>query len=197
MADSQPTSQPQQPGLAQCLLDEHYDRVYRYAYHLSGAQHSAEDIAQEVFLRAVKSAHQLRQPEAAVGWLLAITRNEFARWCRGQSAVVQEPIEREAPASDSVGVLEDYEWIHLAMQQLSVEFRTVVLMFYFEHKSYTEIATELSLPIGTVMSRLSRGRSHLKQALLTLAEPKTTPSVMRTDEPKDAGERPLVMSTEP
>ncbi len=149
------------------LLDAHQAVVFRYAYRLSGCSSTAEDIAQEVFLRAFRSIHQLRDVAAARGWLLAIARNEFSRLCRKSAAagvdldtqVVEIADEEQTPALDR------NEWVALALEQLPSEFRVVLLMFYFEELSYAQIAEQLDIPLGTVMSRLNRGKNHMKAAL--------------------------------
>lgn len=147
------------------LLEEHFDRVYRYAYYLSGCSSVAEDIAQEVFLRAFRSIHQLRSQEASVSWLLTIARNEFGRYCQSRKASLDVDKHEPVDETDRIRQIDCLDWVQNALQQLPIEFRTVVLMFYFEEKSYLQIASELELPMGTVMSRLSRARCHLKQAL--------------------------------
>jgi RNA polymerase sigma-70 factor, ECF subfamily len=155
------------------LLALHFEMVFRYAYRLSGCRPAAEDITQEVFLRAFKSIEQLRDPLAERGWLLTITRNEFARWCRltasqrATSTHEDFAVQMEGGESD----LERRDWIQAALEQLPPEFRCVVLMFYFEQLSYTEIAEALAIPIGTVMSRLSRAKGQLKRCLDELALP--------------------------
>lgn len=167
-----PLEAPPSLAATEGLLISHYDRVFRYAFHLLGCRTTAEDIAQEVFLRAHANAQQLRSPEAALGWLLSITRNEVARWCSKSKTKLSDDIDLMSHEQHEQ-FIEDHEWIHHSVQQLPMEFRLVVLMFYFEHKSYTEISDELKLPMGTVMSRLNRARSHLRQALdaLSLNEP--------------------------
>jgi RNA polymerase sigma-70 factor, ECF subfamily len=158
-----------QPVLAEELVLGHFDHVYRYALRLSGNSTVAEDIAQDVFLRAIKSIHQLRDPAAVTAWLLTIVRNEFARMCQARKLVygLDEPTFDCGPIAeaDHVQAVDGHDWVHQALKLLPVEFRLVVLMFYFEEKSYAEIASELEIPMGTVMSRLNRGRQHLKQAL--------------------------------
>ncbi len=149
------------------LLANHHELVFRYAYRLTACRSSAEDITQEVFLRVFKSIEQLRDPGAERGWLLTITRNEFARWCRlaaSQRTTVSDD-EATDPASGGESDLERRDWVQAALDQLEPEFRIVVLMFYFEQLSYTEIAESLEIPMGTVMSRLSRAKSHLKRCL--------------------------------
>ncbi len=171
--------------LTQQLVEDHHGRVYRYAWLLSGCKSTAEDISQEVFIRAFNSVHQLRSIETAGSWLLAITRNEVARWCGKRTArheLTHDPAEPYEAETD----LERHEWVHRAVGQLSDEFRQVVLMFYFEQKSYHEIASELGLPMGTVMSRLNRARGHLKTSLLSLAEPTSTQPNPRSSGVKEA-----------
>lgn len=149
------------------LLAGNFELVFRYAYRLTGCRSTAEDIAQEVFMRAFKSIEQLRDLSAERGWLLAITRNEFARWCRLTAA--RRTTSTDGDVTDPVEAgeidLERRDWVQAALEQLPVEFRAVVLMFYFEQLSYGEIAEGLGIPIGTVMSRLSRAKSQLKQCL--------------------------------
>ncbi len=155
------------------LLAANFEVVFRYAYRLTGCRSSAEDITQEVFLRAFKSIEQLRDPSAERGWLLAIARNEFARWCRLAAT------QRTTPAEDDIADhveggesdLERRDWVQSALDHLPPEFRSVVLMFYFEQLSYTEIAESLEIPIGTVMSRLSRAKSQMKRSLDEIALP--------------------------
>ncbi len=149
------------------LLEEHQEGVFRYAYRLCGCSSTAEDIAQEVFLRAFRHMHQLRDPAATRGWLLVIARNEFVRWCRKSAAsgVSIDPRDCELPAEVEEPLLDRSEWVADALRQLPEEFRLVLLMYYFEELSYAEIAEHLKIPIGTVMSRLSRGRGHMKTAL--------------------------------
>ena len=151
----------------------HHELVFRYAYRLSGCRSAAEDICQEVFLRAFKSIEQLRDPLAERGWLLTITRNEFARWCRLAAAhratSTEEDVADNATGSDQD--LERRDWVQAGLDQLDPEFRAVVLMYYFEQLSYADIAASLEIPVGTVMSRLSRAKSHLKRCLSEIALP--------------------------
>ncbi len=149
------------------LLNDHFDTVFRYAYRLTGNSSAAEDVAQEVFLRAFRNSHQLRDAGAAKGWLFVITRNEFARWCKKfapRSSLEMLDIPDHQTAADC-SAIDREEWVQQALEQLPVDYRTVIGMFYFEQLSYVEIAEELGIPIGTVMSRLNRGRAHLKKTL--------------------------------
>ena len=167
---------------AESLLEEHYDRVYRYAYRLTGNATVAEDVAQEVFVRAIKGMHQLREANAALGWLLVITRREFARWCRKAAAQPrasgEDPAEEQGSGSlngtnvpSQQNQLEQQDWVQRSLMELPADYRLVVTMFYFDQLTYAEIAAELEIPMGTVMSRLSRAKKQLKDALIAFSEP--------------------------
>lgn len=161
-------SQQQRLVRTERLLDEHQERVFRYAYRLSGCAATAEDIAQEVFLRAFRSLHQLRDDTAALGWLLVIARNEFLRHCRRRATsgeLIVDPQDCDTPAEQTPPAIENQEWVSAALEELHEDFRLVLLMYYFEELSYAQIAEQLKIPLGTVMSRISRGKSHLKAAL--------------------------------
>ena len=157
---------------SEALIANYHHSVYRYAFWLSGCAQSAEDITQEVFLRAFRGLHRLRDEQAVKGWLMTITRNEFARWCRKR---VPKPVPEIAEGFELVAhtaeATENIEWVSRGLAKLPQEFRVVLLMFYFEQLSYAQISEALSIPMGTVMSRMNRGRLQLKEALEGLAEP--------------------------
>lgn len=150
------------------LVDRYHAAVYRYAYRLAGRQADADDLTQQTFLLALRRLNQLRSPEGARAWLYAITRNCYLDSIKKRkprlaqdSGIAMQSIPTTAPPVTDC----DEERMHAAVQSLSPEFRVVVLMFYFEQASYQEIATQLNIPAGTVMSRLSRAKSHLRQRL--------------------------------
>ncbi|AMV21539.1 RNA polymerase sigma factor [Planctomyces sp. SH-PL14] len=142
------------------LVASHYAAVYRYACRLTGNAADAEDVTQQTFLRAQRALSQLRDAERADRWLLRIARNEFLRVPRRPLARME--VDLPAP---SVGAKEDAEEVAEALRELAEEFRVPLLLFYFEELSYREIAEELGIPLGTVMSRLSRGRDYLRERL--------------------------------
>lgn len=151
----------QSPGVdIRSLVGSHYAAVYRYAYRLTGNAADAEDVTQQTFLRAQRAITQLRDAERADRWLLRIARNEFLRVPRRPLARME--VDLPAP---SVAAKEDAEEIAEALRELADEFRLPLLLFYFEELSYREIAEELGIPLGTVMSRLSRGRDYLRERL--------------------------------
>ena len=150
------------------LVAEHHAAIYRYAYRLAGTECDAEDLTQQTFLAAQLKLDQLRDPEHGRGWLYAILRNSYLKMRRKRSPVAAacleldiDAIPDEAPEASAV----DPERLQTAINELPDEFKVVLLLFYFEGCSYREIAEKLSLPAGTVMSRLSRAKGHLRSRL--------------------------------
>jgi RNA polymerase sigma-70 factor (ECF subfamily) len=149
------------------LVVDHHMWVYRYAVRLCGRPQEAEDLTQQTFLIAHQKRHQLRDPAKARAWLLSIVRSCFLKGLKRVRPVAGSEAdvcleEVAAPcAPDEI----DGERLAAALAELSPEFRVVVLMFYFEELSYQAIAEQLGIPIGTVMSRLSRAKAHLRRRL--------------------------------
>jgi RNA polymerase sigma-70 factor (ECF subfamily) len=151
-------------------VEEHLDRLFAYAYRLTGSQDLAEDLTQQTFLVAQQRIHQLRDPDRLAAWLMKILRNAYLKYRRGLKPLAARPLELAADqlvCEQTPHAIYDEELLHAALQRLPEEFRVVVLMFYFEGLSYCEIAKELALPEGTVMSRLSRAKGHLRRMLFT------------------------------
>jgi RNA polymerase sigma-70 factor (ECF subfamily) len=163
-------SQPPPVDLA-TLIADHHAVVYRYACRLCGCPTEAEDLTQQTFLIAQQKLGQLREGGSARGWLLSIVRSCFLKSIRKArpltSTAADFDLEHVPDAKAAVSAI-DQEELAQALAELPDEFRLVLLMFYFENLSYQSIAQELDVPIGTVMSRLSRGKSHLRRRL---AEP--------------------------
>lgn len=154
------------PSLLDLIQDFHAP-LYRYAFRLTGQAADAEDLTQQAFLVAQRKRHQIREAERAGAWLFAVLRSCYLKSKRknAPSTLAEGSIEEfEATESTALHVL-DREKLQLALLDLPEEFRVVVLMFYFEELSYKEIAEQLSIPIGTVMSRLSRAKTHLRLRL--------------------------------
>ena len=161
------------------LVDCHYEAVYRYAYRLSGCATTAEDIVQETFVQAIRHLHQLRSREAERGWLLAIARRQFMRVLRkavhkqhGRMVSIDNPnVDVESVLCEHeqlprpLQAIEDQDCVQRALSQLGPDARLVIVMHYFEELSYAEIAAQLEIPMGTVMSRLSRSREQLRKLL--------------------------------
>jgi RNA polymerase sigma factor (sigma-70 family) len=154
------------------LVEQHYEALYRYGYRLSGSAADAEDLTQEAFCKAQAQLSTLRDPERAKPWLFSILRNAYLHRARSDRAHRQVPL-------DAVGDLPDDappdvpdigpEELQRALNDLPEGFRTPVILFYFEDMSYRDIAEQMDLPIGTVMSRLARAKAHLRDRLLPAA----------------------------
>jgi RNA polymerase sigma-70 factor (ECF subfamily) len=153
----------------QQLVDEHYDSLYRYAYRLSGAAADAEDLTQEAFCKAQLQLHQLRDPGRAKAWLFSILRNAYLHRVRSEQAHKQVPLESvgdlTGPPPEPTPDVDPAE-LQQALNELPEAFRTPVILFYFEEFSYRDIAEQMDLPIGTVMSRLARAKAHLRARLV-------------------------------
>jgi RNA polymerase sigma factor (sigma-70 family) len=154
------------------LVEQHYEALYRYGYRLSGSAADAEDLTQEAFCKAQAQLSTLRDPERAKPWLFSILRNAYLHRARSDRAHRQVPL-------DAVGDLPDDappdvpdigpEELQRALNDLPEGFRTPVILFYFEDMSYRDIAEQMDLPIGTVMSRLARAKAHLRDRLVPAA----------------------------
>jgi RNA polymerase sigma-70 factor (ECF subfamily) len=149
------------------LVEAHYQALYRYAYRLSGSAPDADDLTQEAFCKAQMQLHQLRNPERAKPWLFTILRNGYLHRIRNEKSrhwvsleTIADPPAPE-PSLAEVGTDE----LQQALNELPEPFRTPVILFYFEEFSYRDIAEQLDVPIGTVMSRLARAKSHLRMRL--------------------------------
>ena len=158
------------------LVAEHHQAVYAYAFRLSGSQPEAEDLTQHTFMVAQEKLGQLREAERARSWLFTILRNRFLKTRQQRRPVAMadlglsiEAIPAEIPQEEEI----DRERLQEALDELPDVFRVVVMMFYFEEYSYREMAEQLDLPIGTVMSRLARAKGRLRHELLKPPQPET------------------------
>lgn len=162
-------------GLIRDLTLPHLDAAYNLARWLMGSDQDAADVVHTAFLRAARYVHTYAGGNARAWWL-SIVRNcclaTFAARNRGDLSL--ESLEAE-PAAASPQLLEPLEeQLHLSqcaalvmreLQSLPLEFREVLVLRELEDCSYREIADVLSVPIGTVMSRLARARSLIRKAL--------------------------------
>lgn len=150
------------------LVAEHHEAVYRYAYRLSGSQADAEDLTQQVFLIACQKGGQLRQSESVRSWLFTILRNCFLKSRAKQTPTPAATLElclENIPEPEHPPCWIDPDDLQQALNRLSVQDRVILAMFYFENLSYRQIAQQLAIPIGTVMSRLARAKARLRAQL--------------------------------
>ena len=159
------------PSWAEVVRD-HADRVYRLAYRLSGNPHDADDLTQETFIRVFRSLTSYR-PGTFEGWLHRITTNLFLDMVRRRSRLRMEGLPEDpdrlpdgAPSPEQI-----YSDTHLdpdlqaALDELPPEFRAAVVLCDVEGLSYEEIGATLGVKLGTVRSRIHRGRQALRAAL--------------------------------
>jgi RNA polymerase sigma-70 factor (ECF subfamily) len=157
----------------EALVDAHYAALYRYAYRLSGMASEADDLTQETFCQAQNKLHQLREPNCAKAWLFCILRNTYLH--RRRAGKKEKQVSLDAIAElpdrlpDSLPVVDSAQ-LQKALDELPELFRTPVILFYFEEFSYRDIAEQMSVPLGTVMSRLARAKTFLRQRLTDQAE---------------------------
>jgi len=153
----------------QRLVDDHYTALYRYAYRLSGGCADAEDLTQETFCKAQNHLAQLRDPERAKAWLFSILRNAYLHRTRSERLQRCVSLESIGDLPDPTGEplpAVDPEQLQHALNELPELFRTPVILYYFEEFSYRDIAEQMDLPLGTVMSRLARAKAHLRERLI-------------------------------
>ncbi len=148
------------------LVDRYYVMLYRFAYRLSGSAADAEDIIQQTFLTACIKLDQLRDRNSAKSWLFTIALNTYRKGIRDNTGgevsleVVSEPLQ-----PDPRDIELDSEELQQVLQELPEEYRTPLILFYFQEFSYKEIAGQLDVPMGTVMSRLARAKGFLRRRL--------------------------------
>lgn len=159
------------------LVAEHHRGVFGYAFRLTGSVHDAEDLCQQVFLTAQRKLGQLRNADSVRTWLFAILRGCFWKSCRKRRPVLAGSVALNMdtiPDQLSLDTEIDREHLQQVLNQLPDRYRLVLAMFYFEGLSYREIAEQLDLPMGTVMSRLARAKSQLRGMLFDANRPMAT-----------------------
>ena len=163
------------PPTWDAIVREHSARVYRLAYRLTGDPHEAEDLTQDVFVRVFRSLDRYR-PGTFEGWLHRITTNLFLDKVRRRQRIRFDALTEELTARLPVrGTGSDpeevYEMTHLdadiqeALMALPPHFRAAVVLADIEGFSYEEVGQTLGIKLGTVRSRIHRGRAQLRASL--------------------------------
>jgi RNA polymerase sigma-70 factor (ECF subfamily) len=162
-----------QPPSWDDVVAAHSARVYRLAYRLTGNRHDAEDLTQDVFVRVFRSLSSYT-PGAFEGWLHRITMNLFLDLVRRRRRIRFDGLPddaadripgREASPADAYDARHFDDDVQRALDALLPEFRAAVVLADIEGLTYEEIAQALDVKLGTVRSRIHRGRSQLRQAL--------------------------------
>jgi RNA polymerase sigma-70 factor, ECF subfamily len=167
----------------------HFERLYNFACWLTHDREEAEDLVQETYFKALKGFSSFQPGTNFRAWIFRILRNAFLTSRTGlkATATVQLDLEgedeslfavKETPESMMLQRL-DGELVQRALQELPVAYREVLLLCEVEEMSYQEISTTLGIPMGTVMSRLSRARRALRAGVQAL----------QVQKPQEAGAR--------
>jgi len=148
--------------------------LYNFAYWLAQSRDEAQDLVQETFTKSLRGFDSFQRGTNFKAWMFRILRNTFLTSRTGLRAVPMLDIDDPAIAPPATGLddperhllrIRDREAIERAMDALPVHYREVVLLCDVEEMKYQEIAELLQIPIGTVMSRLARGRSQMRALL--------------------------------
>jgi RNA polymerase sigma factor (sigma-70 family) len=153
----------------EALVEEHYRRLYQFAYNLSHDEAQACDLTQQTFLTWARKGHQLRDPSKVKTWLFTTLHREFLQSRRKGARFPHyelDQVAHELPAippamTDHL----DAGAVLASLAQINEIFRAPLTLFYLEDYSYKEIAEMLEVPVGTVQSRIARGKSQLYKLL--------------------------------
>jgi len=153
----------------EAVVGRFYASLYRFALSLTKNEAEAGDLTQQTFFILAQRSHQIRDNSKVKCWLFTTLRREFLRALRVQSShphveFVPEIHDGPSLSADALRTL-DAKAVIDALDQIEPTYRTAVELFYLSELSYKEIAQTLDIPIGTVMSRLSRGKEQLKSIL--------------------------------
>ena len=186
-----------QPPSWEDVVTAHSARVYRLAYRLTGNRHDAEDLTQDVFVRVFRSLSSYT-PGAFEGWLHRITTNLFLDQVRRRQRIRFDGLPDDAaerlPGRDATPA-EAYDATHFdddvqrALDALLPEFRAAVVLADIEGLTYEEISEALDVKLGTVRSRIHRGRSQLRTALAHRAPTRPAPALPAPARPVDEARR--------
>lgn len=152
------------------LAMPHFAKLYNFACWLTRDTAAAEDLVQETYMKALRGFSSFQQGTNFRAWIYRILRNTFLTSQTGLKATaaldaedenIPEPATHSTPESILLARME-FETIQQALETLPVHHREVILLCDLEEMSYQEIGQTLSIPIGTVMSRLSRARKAMR-----------------------------------
>jgi RNA polymerase sigma-70 factor (ECF subfamily) len=151
-----------------------FDRLYNFAHWLTRNREDAEDLVQETYAKALKGFASFEAGTNFRAWMFRILRNTFLNSRTGLKAATVPlespeedpalPVEKETPETILIDRASE-RILQEAMEELPVRYREVLVLCEVEEMSYQEIAATLAIPAGTVMSRLSRARRSLRDAV--------------------------------
>ncbi|HTS16574.1 MAG TPA: RNA polymerase sigma factor [Verrucomicrobiae bacterium] len=153
----------------EALVEDHYRRLYQFAYNLTHDEAEACDLTQQTFLKWANKGHQLRDPSKAKTWLFTTLHREFLQSRRKSTRFPHHELDSVANELPSVPPTSvdhlDSAAVVACLARINEVFRAPLTLFYLEDYSYKEIAEILNVPVGTVQSRIARGKSQLYRIL--------------------------------
>lgn len=154
------------------VVNDYYQDLYRFAFSLSKNEADAVDLTQQTFYRFATKGDTIREKSKTKSWLFRTLKNDFlsqARRSQRFQHVELEDASHELPREEpDPSASFDGQLALEALQRVDENYRVALSLFYMKGLAYKEIADVLEIPIGTVMSRLSRGKTQLRAALSSL-----------------------------
>ena len=151
----------------EAIVNNYYQSLYRFGYSLAKNEHEASDLTQQAFFIYAEKGDTLREPEKVKSWLFTTLYREFLRRRTKNARMTQyepESLENIGGTTDPhVQQAADGNLAIEALEDVDEVYREPLTLFYLQDLSYKEIAEVLDVPIGTVMSRLSRGKAQLRE----------------------------------
>jgi len=157
------------------LIAGQLGQVRRFARAFAASEPDADDLAQEALIKAYRSLRLFRYQAAFSTWLFTVVRSvylDFAKSRAGRERAREAPLEAgadeaadETPADELLEREHERLRVWRALREVPVEYRAALVLFDIEGRTYDEVAAIESVPVGTVKSRLARGRAHLKRLL--------------------------------
>lgn len=139
--------------------------LYAYAFRICGAQMDSEDIVQSVCLRAIRYRESFENAIEPRAYLMRMVRNEANRKFKSRREKTNSDLLDSESASYEESKIDATDSVQFALRKLPEDQRTVLFLYFFESCSYDQIASELNIPMGTVMSRLYRAKQQLRSIL--------------------------------
>jgi len=174
------------------LVERYYEPLYRFALSLSGSEAAAADLTQETYYLWASKGDQLRDKTKVKTWLFTTLYREFLSGQRHDSRFRHQDLEQ---SYDELPLVEpnlanslDANLVLEALHRVDEAFRVPVTLFYLQELSYLEIAETMDVPLGTVMSRLSRGKEQLRNLLADASLPQDS-KIVRLPLPKKTSGR--------
>jgi RNA polymerase sigma factor (sigma-70 family) len=157
------------------IVDAHYQGLYRFALSMCRREATAQDLVQQTFLQWARKGHTLRDASKVKTWLFTTIDREWLGTARREKKYEEVEFEPDLHGStqshdDGENPRVDSVTLQTALEQLEPNYRAPLVLFYLKELSYRDIAETLGIPMGTVMSRLSRAKDSLRSILCRLEE---------------------------